>query len=80
MACKKHKPEEIITILFIVEIEQAKGRRLELAAKNSCVTQQTIIRWRKVYGGLPIQNSRVKSMAAKSIREKFKSRTIAKKF
>jgi len=35
MARKKHKPEEIITHLRTVEIEQAKGASLELAAKSA---------------------------------------------
>ena len=78
MARKKHKPEEIITHLRTVEIEQAKGASLELAAKKVGVSMQTVIRWRKEYAGLDVnqlkrlkeleqENSRLKRVVADQV-------------
>lgn len=78
MARKKHKPEEIITHLRTVEIEQAKGVSLELASKKVGVSVQTVIRWRKEYAGLDVnqlkrlkeleqENSRLKRVVADQV-------------
>ena len=78
MARKKHKPEEIITHLRTVEIEQAKGSTLEMASKKIGVSMQTIIRWRKEYAGLDVnqlkrlkeleqENSRLKRVVADQV-------------
>ena len=55
MARKKHKAEEIIQHLRTVEIEQAKGLTLEEASRKVGVTYQTLIRWRKEFGGLDLE-------------------------
>ncbi len=75
MARKKHKAEEIIQHLRTVEIEQSKGHRLQEASRKVGVSYQTIIRWRKEYGGLDVdqakklkqlelENSRLKRVVA----------------
>jgi len=58
MARKKHKAEEIIQHLRTVEIEQSKGATLEQAAKAVGVSYQTIIRWKKEFGGLDVEQAK----------------------
>lgn len=54
MARKNFKPEEIITLLRTVEIERAKGASLESAARKVGVTMHTLIRRKKEFGGLEV--------------------------
>jgi transposase len=71
MARKKHKAEEIIQHLRTVEIEQAKGTSLEEASRKVGVSYQTLIRWRKEYGGLDLQQAkRLKELEAENSRLK----------
>lgn len=58
MAKKRYTPEEIIQHLRTVEVEQAKGVTLEEAARKVGVTLQTIVRWRKEYGGLRVDQAK----------------------
>ena len=48
---KKHGPEEVIPKLREAEVLISQGSTQELAAKQIGVTKQTLIRWRKEYGG-----------------------------
>lgn len=75
MARKKYSPEEIIQHLRTLEIEQTKGSSIEDACKKIGVTQTTMARWRKEYGGmkvdqakklkeLELENSRLKKLVA----------------
>ncbi len=75
MAKKRYTPEEIITKLRTVELEQSKGLTIEEAARKTGVTYQTIVRWRNKYGGLRVseakrlkelekENSRLKRIVA----------------
>ena len=71
MARKKHKAEEIIQHLRTVEIEQAKGASLEEASRKVGVSYQTLIRWRKEYGGLDLEQAkRLKELEAENSRLK----------
>ena len=49
---KKFKAEEIIAKLREAEILISQGKTQDLAAKQIGVSTQTLIRWRKEYGGL----------------------------
>ena len=49
---KKYRPEEIIPKLGEAEVLVSQGMTQELAAKRFGVSTQTLIRWRKEYGGL----------------------------
>jgi len=71
MPKKRYTAEEIITHLRTVEIEQAKGMKLEEAARKVGVTAQTISRWKAEYGGLRIdQAKRLKDLEAENTRLK----------
>lgn len=58
MARKQYKAEEIIQHLRTAEIEQGKGSSLELAAKKIGVSTQTLVRWRKEYGGMQVNQAK----------------------
>ena len=71
MARKHYKAEEIIQHLRTVELEEGKGLKLEEIAKKAGVTPQTIIRWRKEYGGLRVdQAKRLKELESENLRLK----------
>jgi putative transposase len=52
MPMKKHKPEQIVTLLRQVEVEIANGKTTPQACKEAEITVQTYYRWRKEFGGL----------------------------
>ena len=52
MAGKREKPEEIVSKLRQVEVLQGQGSTTAEAVRQIGVTQQTIYRWRKLYGGM----------------------------
>lgn len=58
MPKKKYTPEEIITHLRTVEIEQAKGTTLEEAARKVGVSAPTLSRWKAEFGGLRLDQAK----------------------
>jgi putative transposase len=71
MPKKRYSPEEIIQHLRTVELEQANGSTLEEAARKIGVATQTVVRWRKEYGGLRIdQAKRLKELEQENTRLK----------
>jgi transposase-like protein len=71
-----------------VELEEGKGLSLEEASRKVGVTPQTIIRWRKEYGGLrvdqakrmkelEIENQRLKKIVANQALENSMLKEIA---
>ena len=71
MGRKHFKAEEIIQHLRTVELEVGKGLKLEEAARKLGITVQTIIRWRKEYGGLRLdQAKRLKELETENTRLK----------
>ena len=62
---KKYGPEEIIPKLREAEVLMSQGTTQELAAKQIGISTQTLIRWRKEYGGLRMdQAKRLKRLLA----------------
>jgi transposase-like protein len=55
---KKHGPEEVIPKLREAEVLISEGSTQELAAKQIGVSKQTLIRWRKEYGGLRMDQAK----------------------
>jgi putative transposase len=75
MPRKHYKPEKIIKLLRLVEIEVGQGKTAGQACKKLGFTEQSYYRWRKEYGGLQInqakrlkelekENSRLKKLVA----------------
>ena len=54
MARRKYTPEQIISKLREVEVALAQGATVALAVRDIEVTEQTYYRWRREYGGLPL--------------------------
>lgn len=77
MARKRFKAEDIILKLREAEIQQSQGKSLAEAAKRIGVTEQTLCRWRKEYGGLRVdQAKRLKQLEKENGRLK---RLVAEK-
>ena len=55
---KKHGPEEVIPKLREAEVLISEGSTQELAAKQIGVSTQTLIRWRKEYGGFRMDQAK----------------------
>ena len=52
MGIKKHRPEEIVTKLRLVEVLVGQGMTKIDAIRQISITEQTYYRWRKQYGGM----------------------------
>ena len=71
MGRKRFSPEQIIVKLREAEIIESKGLTQVEAAKKLGIAEQTLIRWRKEYGGLRVdQARRVKELEKENIRLK----------
>ncbi len=71
MARKRFSPEQIIVKLREAEIFESKGLTQVEAAKKLGIAEQTLIRWRKEYGGLRVdQARRFKELEKENIRLK----------
>lgn len=67
----KHTPEIIIGKLREVEVLVAKGATVAEASRQIGVTEQTLYRWRKEYGGMRVdQARRLKDLEAENTRLK----------
>jgi putative transposase len=58
MPRKGHTAEQIISILRQVEVEQSKGKKIEEACREAQITPHTYYRWRKEYGGMPVDQAK----------------------
>ena len=71
MGRKRFSPEQIIIKLREAEIIESKGLAQVEAAKKLGIAEQTLIRWRKEYGGLRVdQARRFKELEKENIRLK----------
>ena len=58
MGRKRFSPEQIIVKLREAEIIESKGLTQVEAVKKLGIAEQTLIRWRKEYGGLRVDQAR----------------------
>ncbi len=58
MGRKRFSTEQIIHKLRAAEVELAKGKLVPEACRHIGITQQTFYRWRKVYGGLKLDQAK----------------------
>ena len=71
MGRKRFSSEQIIVTLREAEIFESKGLPQIEAAKKLGIAEQTLIRWRKEYGGLRVdQAKRFEELEKESIRLK----------
>lgn len=71
MPKRRFTPEQIISNLRTVEIELAKGVKLEEICKKLAVTETTYYRWKKEFGGMRVEHAkRLKELEAENQRLK----------
>ena len=71
MGRKRFSPEQIIVKFREAEIIESKGLTQVEAAKKLGIAEQTLIRWRKEYGGLRVdQAKRFKELEKENVRLK----------
>ncbi|KQU05124.1 transposase [Methylobacterium sp. Leaf469] len=55
---QKTGAEQVVLKLRQIEVQTAQGKSLALACKEAEISEQSYYRWRKEYGGLPIDQAR----------------------
>ena len=55
---QRHTPEQVIAKLREAEVKLAKGTAIAQVCKDLGVTEPTYYRWRKEYGGVPIEQAK----------------------
>jgi len=55
---KRYKAEQIVNLLREVDVKTANGKTIPEACKQIGISEQTYYRWRKVYGGLKVDQAR----------------------
>lgn len=71
MARKRFSAEQIITKLREAEVELSRGRTVAQVVRKLGITENTYYRWRKVYGGMKVdQAKRLKELEAENARLK----------
>jgi hypothetical protein len=71
MPMKMYKTEQIVNLLWQVEVEIANGKTTPQACKEAESTQQTYYRWRKECGGLKLdQAKRMKELERENAKGK----------
>ncbi len=58
MSRKKHTVEQAANLLRQVEVAVAHGKTAAQAEKEVEITEQAYYRWRKEYGGLPVDRAK----------------------
>ena len=58
MPIKRYKAEQIVTMLRQIEVSIANGKPTPQACKEAEITVQSFYRWRKVYGGLKMDQAK----------------------
>lgn len=71
MSRKRYSPEQIIVMLREAEVLGSKGLTQIESAKKLGICEQTLIRWKKEYGGLRVdQAKRLKELENENARLK----------
>ena len=55
---KRYKPEQIMNLLRVIEVMMANGKTLLEACKQAGISDKSYYRWRKIYGGLKVDQAR----------------------
>lgn len=58
MAIKRYKPEQIVTLLWEVEVGIGNGKSTPAACNEPGIAAQTYCRWGKEYGGLKLEQAK----------------------
>jgi transposase-like protein len=72
MPKKRYNAEEIIHKLREADVLLGQGRMVSEVCKQICVSDQTYYRWRKIYGGMKVdQAKRLKELETENSRLKW---------
>ena len=55
---KRYKAEQIVNMLREIDVKTANGKTIPEACKQASISEQTYYRWRKIYGGLKVDQAR----------------------
>ena len=55
---KRFKPEQIVNLLREMEVMMTNGKTLLEACKQAGISDKSYYRWRKIYGGLKVDQAR----------------------
>ena len=55
---KRFKPEQIVNLLREIEVMMANGKTLLEACKQAGISDKSTYRWRRIYGGLKVDQAR----------------------
>ena len=55
---KQFKPEQIVNLLREIEAMMANGKTLLEACKQAGISDKSYYRWRRIYGGLKVDQAR----------------------
>ena len=65
------KPEQIVTLLRQIDVLTTNGKTLAQACKEVGTVEQSYYRWRKMYGGMKVdQTKRLKTLEQENARLK----------
>ena len=71
MPKKRYNAEELIHKLREADVLLGQGRMVSEVCKQICVSDQTYYRWRKIYGGMKVdQAKRLKELETENSRRK----------
>ncbi len=71
MSTKRYKPEQVVNLLWQIEVETANGKTTPQACRDAQIMVQTYYRWRKEFGGLKLdQAKRLKKLGKENARLK----------
>jgi transposase-like protein len=71
MRGKKHTPEQIVRKLRDAEVELSNGTSIGQVCQKLGVSENTLHRWRKQYGGMKVEDAkRLKELEAENARLK----------
>ena len=69
MPKKRFSPEQVIATLRQIEVQLAQGKSVALACKDAAISEQSYFRWRKEYGGVPLEQAkRLKNLERENAR------------
>ena len=55
---RKISPEQVVVMLRQIEVQLAQGKSIALACKDAAISEQSYFRWRKEYGGMPVEQAK----------------------
>ena len=70
MGRKQFTPEKVIGLLRQAEVELAQGKRVGEVYRGLGISEQSYYRWRSEYGGLKLEQARMKDLAKENGRLK----------